>query len=79
MTGSEPPTSTELADAVDEVGQQIAIAVQAIQARFALDGCRGCDVWGPSYSIGPPKILEGATRKILESAVIAKAKGCQTA
>jgi hypothetical protein len=33
--GIEPPTSTELADTVDEVGPQIAIAVEAIQARFA--------------------------------------------
>ena len=34
--GIEPPISTELTDTVDEVGPQIAIAVEAIQARFAL-------------------------------------------
>jgi hypothetical protein len=33
--GIEPPTSTELADTVDEVGPQITIAVEAIRARFA--------------------------------------------
>ena len=33
--GIEPPTSTELTDTVDEVGPQIAIAVEAIQPRFA--------------------------------------------